>query len=381
MINYRRCRHSQSWTRAFYETVFFFANSLADATRAKSATGDGRLWKLTEFTMAQKTELLTAFRIARILCWVLVASFSFHSSLFAQQAEAVRRSDSQLAGDWRSKTLAQVKDKIEDGPSPAERQELRAQQSWLQSWLPGKMASRPQSAAAGKAKRKEPILVSPVLDEFHRIANQEDVPLKAKLSHLKHFAAAHPNDLAIKQALVHWIDNDSERRKAFLKEATTLIARYTEHVRQRLGQLASDSRPDATHDTALELEALKTVYHFALYRHVRALAYRELPDVVKRQPIVDPEALDRKIRQAFQRLVDVAGSGRPEFVLIEIRMHRRAGRLATALQLLEANGNLISLKWYLKKRRDLLQELDWEYPFREAAIHFAEEFPEVKAPK
>ena len=116
-----------------------------------------------------------------------------------------------------------------------------------------------------------------------------------------------------------------------------------------------------------------------MYRRGRALAYRELPDVVKQEPIDNPEQLNQEIIAVYRDLIAFAGEGRPEFILLEIRILRRSKSFGNALCLLEKYGSVIKPQWYLKKRRDLLKELEWEIPYAEAAKIYANEFPEEVA--
>ncbi|RMF45334.1 MAG: hypothetical protein D6753_00375, partial [Planctomycetota bacterium] len=107
------------------------------------------------------------------------------------------------------------------------------------------------------------------------------------------------------------------------------------------------------------------------------LAYRELADVVAARPIADPDAHDARLRRTWERLVQTIGRPRPEFVLLEIRMLRRDGQFGQALELLEEFGAAVDRKWLLKKRRDLLRELEWQPAAREAAVVFAAQYPEL----
>jgi hypothetical protein len=109
------------------------------------------------------------------------------------------------------------------------------------------------------------------------------------------------------------------------------------------------------------------------------LAYRELPDVVRQTPIDDPERLNQEIESAYQDLIARVGTGRSEFILLEIRMLRRAKFYGQALALVEKYGSVIQPRWYLKKRRDLLKELQWDFPSAEAAKIYANEFPDEVA--
>ncbi|WP_236696085.1 hypothetical protein [Rhodopirellula islandica] len=109
---------------------------------------------------------------------------------------------------------------------------------------------------------------------------------------------------------------------------------------------------------------------FTRYRLGRALAYRELPEVRERWPIADPDQYQAQLVAAFERLTEQTKGDRHEFILLQDRMFRRSGKKGRALELLEANRHSIEPKWYLKKRRDLLQELGWDPPYREAAQRY-----------
>lgn len=88
--------------------------------------------------------------------------------------------------------------------------------------------------------------------------------------------------------------------------------------------------------------------------------------VRQRWPISDRARYEAQLSAAYQRLLHQTKTVRPEFILLEDRMLRRSGKKGRALELLEANQEWIEPKWYLKKRRDLLLELGWELPHKEA---------------
>ena len=110
----------------------------------------------------------------------------------------------------------------------------------------------------------------------------------------------------------------------------------------------------------------------ARYRRARALAYRELPEVLESMPIEDDAQYERQLREAHQRLRRTFDEPQKEFVLLEVRMLRRQGNRGQALQKLERFRSVIEPKWYLKKRRDLLEELQWEPAYAEAAQRYSE---------
>ena len=96
-----------------------------------------------------------------------------------------------------------------------------------------------------------------------------------------------------------------------------------------------------------------------LYRKGRALAYRELPDVVARDPISNPSKLNRDFEATFQRLQNLVDVTQPQFVLLAVRRERRRGYYGAALDLLDIyRRNHPHPDWYHKKRSDLLRELN-----------------------
>jgi hypothetical protein len=159
---------------------------------------------------------------------------------------------------------------------------------------------------------------------------------------------------------LHAVDTDDER-KANLR---TIIKRAVEFEKVLSVQLPSDSQklPSQT----------GWVLAFTRYRLGRALAYRELPVVKRRWPISEPDEYQQQLTAVFKRLTDQSVQTRPEFILLHDRMLRRSGNKGQALELLELHKRSIKPKWYLKKRRDLLQELGWGPPHQEAARLYLE---------
>ncbi|WP_246109617.1 hypothetical protein [Roseimaritima multifibrata] len=149
------------------------------------------------------------------------------------------------------------------------------------------------------------------------------------------------------------------------KENLRIVIRLAGQLEKRL----SDQLPS-------NLQQLPTptawVLAYTRYRLGRALAYRELPSVRERWPISNPMRYEEQLSAAYERLIAQTNEVRPEFILLEDRMLRRAGKKGRALELLEANRRSIEPKWYLKKRRDMLQELGWEPPYKEAAKLYTE---------
>ncbi|QEG22624.1 hypothetical protein [Mariniblastus fucicola] len=268
--------------------------------------------------------------------------------------------------DFKQRQLSVIDGRLARTSDPAESAELNAQKSWLSSWQPGKMPSKAIANENLPARRTEPALQSANLARLkQRVASP---PLDEDLHLISQFAQEHPDDAAILQYYLHTLDNAPASRKKHLDDIENLSVALIE-----LLQETSDTQ---TRESKTERILAR---QFTRYRRARALAYRELPDVVEARPIEDQQKLNKLIRQAHEDLVEDAGSGRTEFVLLEIRMLRRSGQHGLALQMLEKFGASILPKWYLKKRRDLLGELDWEPAHLEAAEIYAAEFPEEVA--
>lgn len=105
-----------------------------------------------------------------------------------------------------------------------------------------------------------------------------------------------------------------------------------------------------------------------LYRKGRALGYRELPDVVAREPVKDPAKLQADFESNFSRLNSLVDVTQPKYVLLAIRRERRRGCRGMALDLLEQYRQTHSAPlWYHKKRYDLLYELDVTLAAHQAA--------------
>ncbi|GAA5505488.1 hypothetical protein [Novipirellula caenicola] len=243
------------------------------------------------------------------------------------------------AEHWRRQQLTKVARKIDEAASENERMEYEARLSWLRHWQPGQMTSAPT----------RPPIESDLVEE----------PLLGRLERPAKMDADVWQRITSAQVELHAVDTDDDRKekvREIIESARRFEELLSEHLPSQLQQLPTP--------TAWTLA-------YARYRLGRALAYRELPSVRERWPISDPVRYQQQLSAVYQRLIDQAGHGCPEFILLEDRMLRRAGQKGRALKLLEANQQSIDPKWYLKKRRDLLDELGWEPPYQEAAqIYF-----------
>ena len=262
--------------------------------------------------------------------------------------------------DWKRATIAELDSRFKQSDRPAEKREIRARQNWLAKWKPGDMKSHPTFDPTLREKRVEPLLPGEAAAFFRKLNSNPDTAVTYQV--LKELTDKSIDNPALLQFFLHYLDDKPSTRKKHLDEIESLSARLI-----RLLQKA-----DIDSESAL-------IRQFTRYRRARALAYRELPDVLASRQVKDRAALGEKIETAYREVVEDAGEGRTEFVLLEIRMHRRNRDFGIALELLEKFQGSIRQKWYLKKRRDLLKELGWKIPYREAAKIYATEFPEAVA--
>jgi hypothetical protein len=271
------------------------------------------------------------------------------------------------AREWRTTQLEilkqQLQDKAVDG---AFREELLAQQKWLNAWKPGGLGEEPLWPAPADLKKpaEEPVVDPAELaaDLREKLFGAGAKPTVADTTALQELLAAHSGDIGVRQLHLHWLDQ-KQYRKTYPREIADAAL--------RLFGLLEQVKPQSK-----EIQQAKA---FCLYRRVRALAYRELPEVVKAQPIEDPKEFEAELLGAYSQLTKLGGKERSEFILIEVRMLRRDRFYGRALQQLTDHAQQIDRQWFLKKQRDLLQELGWEFPAKEAAAVYAKAYPQAVA--
>ena len=183
--------------------------------------------------------------------------------------------------------------------------------------------------------------------------------------------------LALKRAYLHALDQ-IELRKSQLDEVVIAADQVLDSCQRILGGLPIPQKPYADDSLAShgDLRAGQTafesefpmkeepqwllVYAYAVdaaYRKVRAIGYRELPDVVDRYPIVDWEIQNRSYDLAFEQLCGLTDVKDSRFVLPLVRYHRRRQEFAKAYRTLKSYGNKgPAVPWYFKKERDLWNE-------------------------
>lgn len=280
------------------------------------------------------------------------------------EAQSIRSDADVDPNTWKIEKLDAIAEELNSKAlTGKQRYERQSQQRWLGRWTPGEMKIKPAAVEGLPKARKEPIFDSPLASQFRKQLNWDQIDQDVnQQKRLEQAISQHPDDLGLRQLQLHWLDLPL-RRKLHLKQVVDSADRLIE-------MLQSDDESLPKHRLALE---------FVRYRKGRALAYRELPDVVEHTPIENPEKLNQQIATAFDDLIQNSGRGKPEFILLEIRMLRRDQQYGSALEGVERYGSTIQPKWYLKKRRDLLKLLEWRVPYEEAARLYAEQFPEEVA--
>jgi hypothetical protein len=271
------------------------------------------------------------------------------------------------AREWRTTQLAILKQQLQDKAVVGEfREELLAQQKWLTAWKPGGLGEEPLWPAAADIKKpvEEPVVDPSGLaaDLRERLFGEGAKPTTADTTALQELLAAHSGDIGVRQLHLHWLDQN-QYRKTYPREIADAAL--------RLFGLLEQVKPQS--------KEVQEARAFCLYRRVRALAYCELPDVVKAQPIEDLKEFEAELLGAYNQLEKLGGKGRSEFILIEVRMLRRDQFYGLALQQLTDHAQHIDKQWFLKKQRDLLQELGWEFPAKEAAAVYAKAYPQAVA--
>lgn len=99
----------------------------------------------------------------------------------------------------------------------------------------------------------------------------------------------------------------------------------------------------------------------AAYRRVRAIGYRELPDVVIKHPVRDWNVQEQEFVAALRQLVGLTPLDDPRFVLPLIRHERRRRNPRRAYELLQRSAYQgPAMPWYFKKERDLFSDAGWE---------------------
>ncbi|MCA8988563.1 MAG: tripeptidyl peptidase II, partial [Planctomycetaceae bacterium] len=181
------------------------------------------------------------------------------------------------------------------------------------------------------------------------------------------------------------LDSDEKRKErleAVIAAADEVIAAFDQNkLAATLGKRvpADDKEAAKEQKTA---EADKKVLIDALYRKARAIGYRELPEVVDKQPIADQAAQDQQFAEALKALEVWQDLNEEQSYLLLVRKHRRTGEYAQAIQLLNKKLDESSPLLHYKKRRDMFGEMGWEawqsWQQQQMLLDFPKEHPPYK---
>ncbi|MCR9291961.1 MAG: hypothetical protein NXI32_04530 [bacterium] len=309
----------------------------------------------------------------RYACWILcVCWLAFCNATAKGQLSVLSVEDT--GEKWREAQLAAIEEQLStlgssaaSGATSEMELELKAQRKWLESWQPKQLSTDPLWEAGA---RPGPLGAEPIIDPNgtaaslrRKLLGAGAQPTARDTKALRAALAEQPDDLGLRQLHLHWID-----QRQYRKQYADAIAESAQYLEQQLQQIEDDD------------DKIGLARAYCLYRLGRALIYRGLPEVVSESPLPDPEQHQARLLAAYTQLRQLLGSQiRSEFVLLDIRMLRHDGWYGRALGLLETYGDTVDPQWLLKKRRDLLRELGWQAPAREAAAVYAQEYPEEVA--
>ncbi len=200
------------------------------------------------------------------------------------------------------------------------------------------------------------------LAELKRLSGPKQPELFEK--HAARLLKQKPDNLEVLLQRLHHLDNVPAFRKQHLTEvveaADAVIALIDENKIQqnaaRVG-LPGDAKAQRLHQQAVKLR--ETLVD-TLYRRGRAIGYRELPEVLKKQPIADPQAHHQAFEANFAELRRWVDTTEKKYFLLHVRRERRLGHFGQALATLNKQMQDAPLNfWYHKKRRDLYTDLGW----------------------
>ena len=154
-------------------------------------------------------------------------------------------------------------------------------------------------------------------------------------------------------------------RKQHLQDVIDTSQKVLSLCEIKLGRLPPPRSPYSSETTSGLSDQLDTkIYAWAVdaaYRRVRAIGYRELPEVVRSHPITDWNLQEREFVDALSRLSGMVDIKDPRFVLSLVRHERRRMKPDVAIKLLHQHAyEGPAMPWYFKKERDLWSDSNQE---------------------
>ncbi len=204
--------------------------------------------------------------------------------------------------------------------------------------------------------------------------DQEFETLAAKL------LDSHEDKLPILLARLHRLDNEKRRKDHLPKvvdAADAVLAEIdTEAMQKHFGQRINEDDSQAVKERK-KFEKLRDTLTDTLYRKGRAIGYQELPDVLEKHPVKDPEALDAAFEANFKELARWVDTTEKKWDLLHIRWLRRNEQFGKALEILNRDlKDSAPDYWRLKKQRDIYEDLGWQHAANHATRWLAIRFPE-----
>jgi hypothetical protein len=184
-------------------------------------------------------------------------------------------------------------------------------------------------------------------------------------------------------AILECLDKEEgreDRREEIIAAADAVIGTFdSEAIREGLGR-----RKDAEVDEGFTLEEAedeRDALVKALYSKARAIAFRELPEVIEEDPIEDQSEQDEAFDAAYEALAEWVDPAGADYFLLEVRRHWRAGNYGQALQALNKHLDADHPdRLHLEKRRDLYELLGWE-DWKRYEMHWIQvRFPQDRVP-
>lgn len=285
-------------------------------------------------------------------CFWLISMIAI---VFAQPAHAqlglLSRGDS--TAQWRSTQLELIEQQLADaavkGPL---RKELESQKNWLNQWQPGQLKEGPWI----KQREQPSPLVEPNLDPEKtatglrgRLLGKDAKPTAKDTTELQKLLEKAPEDLGLQQLYLHWID-----QKVYRDQYAGKIVEAGRKLADALSQIEDQD------------ESLKAARAYCYYRAARALIHQESPEMQAKSPIKDLAKHEAELLALYSQIGELVGNDRTEFILLNVRMLRRDHWNGQALMLVEENAERLENQWYLRHRRELLNDLGWAQPAKEA---------------
>ena len=197
-----------------------------------------------------------------------------------------------------------------------------------------------------------------------------------KLLH-QEYREAKQNPLPLLLVKLHRLDSVKRRKDHLLlviRACNDVLRRINvKSIRQQLG-----TRPNLedveSRQNFNKAQHLKSILIDTLYRKGRAIGYQELPDVLAKHPVKNPEAVQQDFESNFNELRNWVDPSSKEYFLLYVRRERRLKRPGSALMILNKHFDSRSY-WHVKKKGDLFEELGWNVFAKEQRKWLLRSFP------